>query len=79
MSKSNQRSVYRKHYLHFNSASLVDAAKAYEDQLANGAKWWWVAGLYSTESWKIFSEIIPKIKYILYHVLEQSLEEDIDL
>jgi deoxyhypusine synthase len=27
-----------KHYLHFNSASLVDAAKAYEDQLANGAK-----------------------------------------
>jgi deoxyhypusine synthase len=27
-----------KHYLHFNSASLVDAAKYYEDQLANGAK-----------------------------------------
>jgi deoxyhypusine synthase len=25
-------------YLHFNSASLVDAAKAYEQQLANGAK-----------------------------------------
>lgn len=27
-----------KHYLHFNSASLVDAAKEYEQQLANGSK-----------------------------------------
>jgi deoxyhypusine synthase len=26
------------HYLHFNSAALVDAAKGYEEQLANGAK-----------------------------------------
>jgi deoxyhypusine synthase len=26
--------------LHFNSAALVDAAKGYEEQLANGAKWW---------------------------------------
>jgi hypothetical protein len=35
--RTNQ-SVFEKHYLHFNSASLVDAAKAYEQQLANGAK-----------------------------------------
>ena len=27
-----------KYYLHFNAATVVDAAKAYEDQLNNGAK-----------------------------------------
>ena len=26
------------HFLHFNAAALVDAAKGYEDQLNNGAK-----------------------------------------
>ena len=27
-----------KHFLHFNAAALVDAAKGYENQLANGGK-----------------------------------------
>ena len=38
MSKGPISQFIEKHYLHFNSASLVDAAKAYEEQLANGAK-----------------------------------------
>jgi deoxyhypusine synthase len=37
MSKGPISQFIEKHYLHFN-ASLVDAAKAYEQQLANGAK-----------------------------------------
>ena len=28
----------QKHYLHFNAAALVDAAKGYEAQLDSGAK-----------------------------------------
>jgi deoxyhypusine synthase len=51
-----------KHYLHFNSAALVDAAKAYEDQLANGAKMMVVWCGMSTEIGKIFSEIIRQDK-----------------
>jgi deoxyhypusine synthase len=31
-------SQFRKALFHFNSAALVDAAKGYEEQLANGAK-----------------------------------------
>ena len=61
-----------KHYLHFNSAALVDAAKAYEQQLANGAKMMVsMAGAMSTaEIGKIFAEILDKIKYRLFHVPE---------
>jgi deoxyhypusine synthase len=53
-----------KHYLHFNSASLVDAAKAYEDQLANGAKMMvvWRGAMSTAEIGKIFSEIIRQDK-----------------
>ena len=31
-------SFIKKHYRHFNAASLVDAAKGYEDQLKKGHK-----------------------------------------
>jgi hypothetical protein len=56
--------------LHFNSASLVDAAKAYEQQLANGAKMMVsMAGAMSTaEIGKIFSKLFVKIKCILFLV-----------
>jgi deoxyhypusine synthase len=37
MSKGPISQFIEKHYLHFNSAALVDAA-GYEEQLANGAK-----------------------------------------
>jgi deoxyhypusine synthase len=34
MSKGPISQFIEKHYLHFNSAALVDAAKGYEEQLA---------------------------------------------
>jgi deoxyhypusine synthase len=62
--------------LHFNSASLVDAAKAYEQQLANGAKWWWVVlALWVLPRFKIFSEIIRQDKVHIIS-LGANLEEE---
>ena len=68
-----------KHYLHFNSAALVDAAKAYEDQLAKGAKMMvTLAGAMSTaEIGKIFAEIIRKDKVQIISCTGANLEEDI--
>jgi deoxyhypusine synthase len=58
MSKGPISQFIEKHYLHFNSASLVDAAKAYEQQLANGAKMMVsMAAMSTAEIGKIFSEI----------------------
>jgi deoxyhypusine synthase len=70
MSKGPISQFIEKHYLHFNSASLVDAAKAYEQQLANGAKMMVsMAGAMSTaEIGKIFSKLFVKIKCILFLV-----------
>jgi deoxyhypusine synthase len=63
--------------LHFNSASLVDAAKAYEDQLANGAKMMVVCMVRCTaEIGKIFSEIIRQ-ESTYYFCTGANLEEDI--
>jgi deoxyhypusine synthase len=59
--------------LHFNSASLVDAAKAYEQQLANGAKWWWAwLVLWVLPRLKIFSEIIRQDKVHIIFLRCQS-------
>ena len=68
-----------KHYLHFNSAALIDAAKAYEEQLANGAKMMvTLAGAMSTaEIGKIFAEIIRKDKVQIISCTGANLEEDI--
>jgi deoxyhypusine synthase len=70
MSKGPISQFIEKHYLHFNSAALVDAAKGYEEQLANGAKMMvTLAGAMSTaEIGKIFAEMIrqDKVNYILY-------------
>jgi deoxyhypusine synthase len=60
--------------LHFNSAALVDAAKGYEEQLANGAKMMvtLAAGAMSTaEIGKIFAEMIRQDKVQLYLVQVQ--------
>ena len=38
MSKGPVSKFILEHYKHFNAASLVDAAKAYEDQLNKGHK-----------------------------------------
>ena len=54
----------QKHYLHFNAAALVDAAKGYEAQLAAGSKMLVsLAGAMSTaELGKSFAEIIRQDK-----------------
>ena len=68
-----------KYYLHFNAASLVDAAKAYEDQLAQGAKMLVsLAGAMSTaELGKIFAEVIRAKKVHIISCTGANLEEDI--
>jgi deoxyhypusine synthase len=77
MSKGPISQFIEKHYLHFNSASLVD--KAYEQQLANGAKMMVsMAGAMSTaEIGKIFSEIIRQDKVHIISCTGANLEEDI--
>ncbi len=67
------------HFLHFNAASLVDAAKAYKDQLANGSKMLVsLAGAMSTaEIGKIFAEIIRQDKVHIISCTGANLEEDI--
>ncbi len=68
-----------KHFLHFNSATLVDAAKGYETQLNNGSKMLVsLAGAMSTaEIGKIFAEIIRQDKVHIISCTGANLEEDI--
>src|SRR5690606_37623559 len=68
-----------KYYLHFNAAALVDAAKAYEQQLENGAKMMvTLAGAMSTaELGKIFAEMIRKDKVQIISCTGANLEEDL--
>jgi deoxyhypusine synthase len=72
MSKGPISQFIEKHY-HFNSAALVDAAKGYEEQLANGAKMMvTLAGAMSTEEiGKIFAEMIRQDKVQIISVLVQ--------
>jgi deoxyhypusine synthase len=79
MSKGPISQFIEKHYLHFNSAALVDAAKAYEQQLANGAKMMvTMAGAMSTaEIGKIFAEMIRQDKVQIISCTGANLEEDI--
>jgi deoxyhypusine synthase len=68
-----------KYYLHFNAATVVDAAKEYENQLANGSKMLIsLAGAMSTaEIGKIFAEIIRQNKVHIISCTGANLEEDI--
>ncbi|MFD0862044.1 deoxyhypusine synthase family protein [Sungkyunkwania multivorans] len=68
-----------KYYLHFNAATLVDAAKAYEAQLEKDAKMLVsLAGAMSTaELGKIFSEMIRKEKVHIVSCTGANLEEDV--
>jgi len=69
----------QKYYLHFNAASLVDAAKAYEAQLEKGSKMLVsLAGAMSTaELGKIFAEVIRREKVHIISCTGANLEEDI--
>lgn len=67
------------HFLHFNAAALVDAAKGYEQQLALGSKMLVsLAGAMSTaELGKIFAELIRKEKVHIVSCTGANLEEDV--
>ncbi|HBQ61138.1 MAG TPA: deoxyhypusine synthase [Balneolaceae bacterium] len=67
------------HYRHFNRASLVDAAKAYEDQLNNNAKMMiTLAGaMSSAELGLSLAEMIRKDKVQIITCTGANLEEDV--
>ncbi len=68
-----------KHYLHFNAAALVDAAKGYETQLLdNGKMMVTLAGAMSTaELGKSLAEMIRQDKIHIISCTGANLEEDI--
>ena len=67
------------HYRHFNSATLVDAAKGYEDHLASGKKMLIsLAGAMSTAELGIsLAEMIRQDKVHMISCTGANLEEDI--
>jgi len=68
-----------KYYLHFNAASLVDAAKGYVTHLDEGGKMMvTLAGAMSTaELGKIFAEMIRQDKVAIISCTGANLEEDL--
>lgn len=80
MNSKGEISIFlEKYYKHFNAATVVDAAKAYEKQLEKGAKMLVsLAGAMSTaEIGKIFAEMIRKNKVQIISCTGANLEEDI--
>ena len=75
----SESNFIEKYYLHFNAASVVDAAKEYEVQLAKGSKMLVsLAGAMSTaELGKIFAEVIRQDKVHIISSTGANLEEDI--
>ena len=73
------RHFIEKHYLHFNAASLVDAAKAYEVHINKGKKMLVsLAGAMSTAELGIsLAEMIRKEKVHIISCTGANLEEDI--
>ncbi len=67
------------HYLHFNAAALIDAAKGYEKHLAEGGKMMiTLAGAMSTaELGKTLAEMIRQDKVQIISCTGANLEEDI--
>ena len=78
-SKGSISHFLEKYFLHFNAATVVDAAKEYEKKLADGGKMLVsLAGAMSTaELGKIFAEIIRKGKVHIISCTGANLEEDI--
>jgi len=68
-----------RHYLHFNAAALVDAAKAYEKEIDRGAKMMvTLAGAMSTaELGRSLAEMIRKDKVHVICCTGANLEEDV--
>ena len=79
MSKGPISQFIEKHYLHFNAAALVDAAKGYEEHLLdNGKMMVTLAGAMSTaELGKSLAEMIRQDKIHIISCTGANLEEDI--
>ena len=79
MSKGPVSQFIEKHYLHFNSAALVDAAKGYEEHLLDDGKMMiTLAGAMSTaELGKSLAEMIRQDKVHIISCTGANLEEDI--
>ncbi|MCL9808653.1 deoxyhypusine synthase family protein [Flavobacterium luminosum] len=79
MSKGPISQFIEKHYLHFNAAALVDAAKGYEEHLLdNGKMMITLAGAMSTaEMGKSLAEMIRQDKVHIISCTGANLEEDI--
>lgn len=73
------RSFVNEHFLHFNAASLVNAAEAYENQLKEGKKMMvTLAGAMSTaEIGKSLAEMIRRDKVHIITCTGANLEEDV--
>lgn len=78
-SRNSVSSFIEEHYLHFNAAALMDAAKAYEQHLAEGGKMMIsLAGAMSTaELGKTLAEMIREDKVQIISCTGANLEEDI--
>ncbi len=79
MSATPIRDFVTKHYLHFNAAALVDAAKGYETHLAEGGKMMiTLAGAMSTAELGLsLAEMIRQDKVQIISCTGANLEEDI--
>ncbi len=79
MNKGPISEFIEKHFLHFNAASLVDAAKAYRLQIEDGNKMLVsLAGAMSTaELGKSFAEMIRQNKVHIISCTGANLEEDV--
>ena len=79
MSSTPIRDFIEKHYLHFNSAALVDAAKGYEVHMAEGGKMMvTLAGAMSTAELGLsLAEMIRQDKIQIISCTGANLEEDI--
>lgn len=79
MTKGKVSQFIEEHYKHFNAATLVDAAKAYENQLADGNKMMvTLAGAMSTaELGKSLAEMIRQDKVHIITCTGANLEEDV--
>lgn len=79
MTKGPVSQFIENHYRHFNAASLVDAAKGYEDQLAKGHKMMiTLAGAMSTAELGLsLAEMIRQDKVHIITCTGANLEEDV--
>jgi deoxyhypusine synthase len=79
MKKGPVSQFIKHHYRHFNAASLIDAAEAYEDQLAQGNKMMiTLAGAMSTAELGLsLAEMIRQDKVHIITCTGANLEEDV--